>query len=140
MPPKPPIDVRVRINFGPGRALGPGKIELLEHIAGGGSLAWAAAELDMSYRRAWALIQDLERAFGEPVAVRTKGGLTGGGAELTAFARRLIAAYRAVEAEATAAAAREFAPIERAGGRPRSPRSRQVKKVRRGRRPARSRR
>jgi molybdate transport system regulatory protein len=140
MPGTPPIDVRVRINFGASRALGPGKIELLEHIASGGSLAWAAAELEMSYRRAWALLEELERAFGEPIAVRTKGGVSGGGAELTPFARRLIAAYRAVEAEASAAALREFAPFARALARAGSARPRRVKKADAGRRPARSRR
>ena len=66
------IDVRLRIDFGPSSALGPGKIALLEEIALGGSLAQAAKELGMSYRRAWGLLQDLGQAFGEPVAITTR--------------------------------------------------------------------
>ena len=53
---------------------GPDKIALLEEIALGGSLSHAALELGMSYRRAWALLQDLDRAFGEPVAIASVGG------------------------------------------------------------------
>jgi len=137
---KPRIDVRLRINFGWGGALGPGKIALLEQIASGGSLAWAAAELDMSYRRAWALLKDLERGFDQPVALTTKGGVAGGGARLTPFARRLVAAYRAVEEVAASAAAAEFASVVRSHEQRKRPRRRNVKKERRGRRPAPSRR
>jgi len=138
---KPRIDVRLRINFGPGSALGPGKIALLERIAVGGSLARAAADLDMSYRRAWALLQDLEHAFAEPVAITTVGGPAGGGASLTPFAHRLIAAYRAAEQTAASAASAEFASIVRLRRtRTSGARGRSVKKRRAGKRPARSRR
>lgn len=110
---KPRIEIQLRINFGPARAIGPGKIDLLERIAAEGSLARAAADLDMSYRRAWGLLRDLELAFRKPVAIRTVGGPVGGGAELTPFARRLISAYRAAERVAASAASAEFAAIVR---------------------------
>lgn len=104
------LDLRLRILFAPGGPpLGPGKIDLLEQIAAGGSLVHAAHELGMSYRRAWALLQELTAMFGRPVVETTVGGPGGGGAELTPFARQLIAAYRSVEADARAAIAREFA-------------------------------
>jgi molybdate transport system regulatory protein len=104
------IDLRLRILFEPGGPpLGPGKIDLLEQIAAGGSLVRAAHELGMSYRRAWALLQELAEMFGQPVVLTTVGGASGGGAELTPFARRLIASYRSVEAATRAAVAREFA-------------------------------
>jgi molybdate transport system regulatory protein len=129
---EPRIEVRLRINFGPGSALGPGKIALLERIAVGGSLARAAADLDMSYRRAWALLQELEHAFGESVAVTTKGGASGGGAVLTPFAFRIIAAYRAAERTAASAATAEFASVVRATRtRKRESGRRRVKKTRR---------
>src|SRR5262245_33981314 len=98
MTPKTAPEIRLRIRFEPGGPpLGPGKVDLLEQIAAGGSLVQAASELGMSYRRAWALVQELARMFGQPVVVTTVGGAAGGGAQLTPFARRLIASYRAVE-------------------------------------------
>jgi len=122
-------DIRLRILFEPGGPpLGPGKIDLLEQIAAGGSLAHAAAELGMSYRRAWALLQELAEMFGQPAAVTTVGGPKGGGAKLTPFANRLIASYRAVERTALDAVAEEFAFAVRA----------RVKKKRSGTRRARS--
>jgi molybdate transport system regulatory protein len=109
------LDIRLRILFEPGGPpLGPGKIDLLEQIAAGGSLAQAAAELGMSYRRAWALLQELARMFGRPVAVTKVGGAAGGGAKLTPFAYRLIASYRAVERATLAAVSDEFAFAVRA--------------------------
>jgi len=109
----PRIEVRLRIRFGRESAIGPGKIALLEQIGASGSLARAAVELDMSYRRAWGLLQELARDFGRPVAVTVKGGSTGGGAALTPFARRVIAAYRSAEASATEATSSAFASVVR---------------------------
>jgi molybdate transport system regulatory protein len=110
MTPKTHLDIRLRILFEPGGPpLGPGKIDLLEQIAAGGSLSRAAHELGMSYRRAWALVQELSQMFGQSVVVTTVGGPAGGGAELTPFAHRLIASYRSVERGARAAISREFA-------------------------------
>lgn len=101
------IAVRLRIDFGPRSSIGPGKIALLERIEASGSLSQAARELGMSYRRAWLLLNDLNRALGEPVTTASVGGSGGGGARLTPFGRKLIAAYRDVEhASCDAAAAR----------------------------------
>ncbi|MFI5321586.1 MAG: winged helix-turn-helix domain-containing protein [Myxococcota bacterium] len=111
------LGVRIRVDLAPGRALGSGKVALLEGIARAGSLSAAAAALGMSYRRAWGLLQDLNAAFDEAVAVATVGGTSGGGAQLTDFGRALIAAYRAVEAKALAEAQARFAPLERRGAR-----------------------
>jgi molybdate transport system regulatory protein len=119
------LDLRLRILFeAGGPPLGPGKIDLLEQIAAGGSLAHAASELGMSYRRAWALLQELALMFGQPAAVTTKGGRTGGGAKLTPFALRLIAAYRDVERTALAAVEEQFAFAVKARARVRKKRSR----------------
>src|SRR6185312_4134840 len=98
------LDIRLRVLFEPGGPpLGPGKIDLLEQIAAGGSLVHAAHERGMSYRRAWALLQELAAMFGQPVVLTSVGGSAGGGAELTAFARRLITSYRSVERATRAA-------------------------------------
>jgi molybdate transport system regulatory protein len=91
------LGVRLRIDLAPGSSIGPGKIGLLEHIEATGSLSQAARELGMSYRRAWLLLDDLNHALGEPVSTASVGGAGGGGARLTDFGRKLIAAYREVE-------------------------------------------
>jgi len=94
----------VRIDFGSAGALGPGKIRLLEAIGKTGSISQAGRSLGMSYRRAWLLVDDLNRCFRAPVVVTQPGGRQGGGAELTRFGRELIKKYRSVETRATKAA------------------------------------
>jgi molybdate transport system regulatory protein len=94
----------LRVDFGPNRAIGPGKIRLLEAIDRTGSISQAGRALGMSYRRAWLLIDDMNRCFREPVIAAQPGGARGGGAALTAFGRRLVRDYRAIETQATAAA------------------------------------
>lgn len=89
----------LRIEFGPEQRIGPGKVRLLELVAEAGSISAAAREMDMSYRRAWLLIDEMNRMFKEPVIAAMTGGAHGGGARLTEFGESLIAAYRAVEAD-----------------------------------------
>jgi molybdate transport system regulatory protein len=93
----------LRVDFGPNRAIGPGKILLLEAIRKTGSISQAGRSLGMSYRRAWLLIDDMNRCFREPVVTAQPGGARGGGAMLTPFGRKLVRNYRAIETEATAA-------------------------------------
>src|SRR3977135_1703553 len=89
-------DVRltVRIDFGSERALGPGKIRLLEAVGRTGSISQAGRALDMSYRRAWLLVDDMNQCFREPVVTTQSGGAQGGGAELTPFWQEVDAASR----------------------------------------------
>ena len=89
----------LRIEFGPEQRIGPGKVRLLEFVAETGSISAAAREMDMSYRRAWLLIDEMNRMFKEPVIAAVTGGAHGGGARLTEVGENLIAAYRAVEAD-----------------------------------------
>jgi len=98
-------DVRltVRVDFGAERAFGPGKVRLLEAIGAAGSISRAGRALGMSYRRAWLLVDDMNRSFRAAVVVTKGGGAKGGGAALTTFGRALIEKYRAIEARATAA-------------------------------------
>jgi molybdate transport system regulatory protein len=98
------VRLTVRIDFGAERALGPGKIRLLEAIGKTGSISRAGRALGMSYRRAWLLVDDMNRCFRAPVVTTQPGGARGGGAALTPFGTELIESYRAIEARATAAA------------------------------------
>jgi molybdate transport system regulatory protein len=108
----------IRIELPNGSRLGPGKVALLESIGQRRSIAAAARDHDMSYRRAWLLIDDLNRAFSEPVVETFPGRSQGAGAALTAFGTRLVALFRATERRCFKAAApslREIAEASHAG-------------------------
>jgi molybdate transport system regulatory protein len=95
--PTPPVAVRLRIDLGPDCSIGPGKIALLEQIERSGSLSKAARTLKMSYRRAWLLLEDLNRTLGQPVTTASVGGAGGGGAHITPFGQHMVAAFREIE-------------------------------------------
>lgn len=90
---------RIRVVYGRDVALGPGKAELLEHIAQTGSLRKAAAAMDMSYMRAWTLVQTMNRCFRKPVVETTRGGAAGGSATVTDTGKKILAVYRRMEAQ-----------------------------------------
>lgn len=102
------IRLTVRIDFGSAGALGPGKVRLLEAIHETGSISQAGRSLGMSYRRAWLLVDDLNRCFREPVVATQPGGARGGGAALTRFGRELVKKYRSIEAQAAAAGKKQL--------------------------------
>jgi molybdate transport system regulatory protein len=87
----------IRIDLEPQGRIGPGKIALLEAIARTGSISAAGRAMEMSYRRAWDLVDELGQIFGQPVVVSQTGGKHGGGARLTPFGEELVARYRAIE-------------------------------------------
>lgn len=97
--PSEPV-LSLRIDFPSGQRLGPGKVQLLEAIDATGSIAAGGRTMDMSYRRAWLLVDELNRMFGAPVVDAQHGGNRGGGARLTALGREVVAHYRAAEAKA----------------------------------------
>ena len=106
----------IRIDLDPSGRLGPGKVEVLEKIAECGSIAAAGRAMDMSYRRAWRLVADLNACFGEPLVTAQMGGRDGGGASLTSFGRDLVARYRAIERDAAAAVALHLRVLQDAAG------------------------
>ncbi len=95
----------IRIDLGPDWRIGPGKVQLLEAIAEHGSISAAGRALGMSYRRAWLLVEDMNKGFGHPVIEAQIGGKAGGGAQLSAFGADVVAHYRAIERAAEKAAA-----------------------------------
>lgn len=104
--------ITLRIDFGEPGSVGHGKIRLLEHVRETGSIAAAGRAMGMSYRRAWLLIDELNRLFRQPVTTTVIGGRAGGGAALTEFGKQLIARYRAMESRAHAELAPELRALE----------------------------
>ena len=102
----------LRINLDPDGRIGPGKIELLEQIASFGSISAGARQMNMSYKHAWLLIEELNRLFGKPVVAAQKGGKQGGGAQLTPVGLALVTRYRAIERAATSATAQHVAALQ----------------------------
>ena len=73
--------------------IGPGKIELLRKIDEHQSIAAAARAMDMSYRRAWLLVDELNGLFAQPVVAKWQGGKSKGGASLTKSGEQLVRTY-----------------------------------------------
>ena len=91
----------VKIDFGTEVRLGPGKVRLLELIAETGSISAAARQMEMSYARAWKLIDEVNGIFENPVVETATGGAGGGGAKITPLGEAVIAAFRDIENTAT---------------------------------------
>jgi molybdate transport system regulatory protein len=89
---------KLRVMFGEEIAMGPGKAELLAAIAETGSISASAKRLGMSYRRAWLLVDTMNRCFREPLVASATGGAGGGGAQVTPFGRRVLARFRSMQA------------------------------------------
>ena len=104
--------VTIRFDFTPEQRLGPGKVALLEAIAETGSISAAGRAHKMSYRRAWLLIDELNRQFAEPLVRAQPGGPKGGGAALTAAGLAILNAYREAERKMREVGAQEMAAIE----------------------------
>lgn len=94
-------------------AIGPGKAELVERIGATGSISAAARAMGMSYRRAWQLVEALNRDFREPVVTTAVGGTRGGGARVTPFGAALVKEFRAMEEKASRAIARDLRRFRR---------------------------
>lgn len=99
---KPTLDLKVRLYAGDEIAMGPGKADLLDAIGREGSISGAGRAMGMSYRRAWLLVDAMNRCFAMPVVETHPGSSKGGGAKVTPFGAELLANYRAVQAAAQA--------------------------------------
>ena len=100
--------LRIRIVFGEDEMMGPGKAELLARIAATGSIAAAGRQMGMSYKRAWLLVETMNRCFRAPVVETSRGGQARGGAVLTPSGEQVLAAYRRMEVLTTEAIAHEL--------------------------------
>lgn len=109
--------LNVRIDLDPERRIGPGKIQLLENIHAEGSIAAAGRAMEMSYKRAWDLVEEINRIGSHAAVERQTGGKNGGGAVLTPFGLSLVARY--LERDAASAVRKELAALRSEIGRPR---------------------
>ena len=108
MPRAPAVNFRLRVTRGDDIAIGPGKVELLEAIDGTGSITAAAKALGMSYRRAWLLVDTMNRCFKSPVVEAESGGRRGGGTALTPVGADVVHRYRRIESAAAKAGAADM--------------------------------
>ena len=107
-PSRPDLKPQIRILFRKAIAMGPGKADLLRAIDQTGSISAAARQMEMSYRRAWLLVDTMNQAFKSPVVVTLTGGKAGGGAAVTEFGKEVLQRYSDMEKIATASVAREI--------------------------------
>lgn len=102
-PAEPRLALHLRVMKGEATVMGPGKVELLGHIAETGSIAEAARRMGMSYNRAWLHVKIMNESFAEPLVLSTRGGQTRGGASLSPMGEKVREIYSVMREEARAA-------------------------------------
>jgi molybdate transport system regulatory protein len=105
------IDLKLRLLCDGEIAMGPGKADLLDAIAETGSISAAARQMHMSYRRAWLLVDVMNRSFRQPLVRSAAGGPHGGGASVTEAGQQVLQHFRAMEAAAAQAAQANLAAL-----------------------------
>lgn len=110
---EPELQPRLRFPHAGPDAFGPGKAELLRHIAATGSIRTAASELGMSYNRAWQLVTAMNNLFRSPVVSVARGGGSGGGAALTPFGEEVLARYTRMEKACRVATREDWSALVR---------------------------
>ncbi len=102
---RPVARFRLRVTAGTAIVVGPGKVALLEAIRDTRSITAAAKAMGMSYRRAWVLVDELNRSLAGAAVESAIGGEHGGGSALTELGHDLVVVYRRIEATAARACA-----------------------------------
>ena len=105
--------LKIHIPYGEESAIGPGKADLLDAIRRTGSISAAARDMGMSYKRAWDLVDTMNRCFLQPVVSTATGGSHGGGAEVTDFGLYVLQRYRELEAKANSSVSSEIEILAR---------------------------
>jgi molybdate transport system regulatory protein len=102
----------LQLHFDPANRLGPGKIELLQQIASTGSISAAGRAMNMSYRRAWLLVDAMNQTFHAPVVATRFGGVASGRAKLTPLGEEIVQLYVEIEQGARSACDRQISRLE----------------------------
>lgn len=76
------------------RYFGPGPAELLEKIDDTGSISQAAKQMNLSYKKAWEMINRLNANAAVPLVKTSQGGKYGGGSSISKEARDMIFYYQ----------------------------------------------
>lgn len=97
MPANHPLKIKVQLYCGTEIAMGPGKADLLDAIKAEGSISAAGRAMEMSYRRAWQLVDTMNRCWKQPLVATTPGSAHRGGARLTEFGETVLAQYRSLQ-------------------------------------------
>jgi molybdate transport system regulatory protein len=106
------VGARLRIVLEPDIAIGPGKADILQGIKETGSIAAAGRRMGMSYKRAWLLVETMNRCFKTPLVETSRGGRRQGGANLTAAGEEVLARYRRMELLTRKAIAKEMRKLK----------------------------
>jgi molybdate transport system regulatory protein len=117
---RPIARFRLRVTAGEAILVGPGKIALLEAIRDTRSITAAAKSMGMSYRRAWVLVDELNRALAGAAVASAIGGERGGGSTLTALGHELVDVYRRIETTAASACADDLGRLLALAAAPRA--------------------
>lgn len=105
------LKLQLRVLFNDDIAFGPGKAELLEEIRRSGSISQAAKNMNMSYRRAWQLVETMNNSFQSALVETQKGGTHGGGAKVTDLGEKILNQFRQMEQNARQAIKHDFQEI-----------------------------
>ncbi len=110
---KQSLQLRIRIELAGARILGPGRAELLALIQSTGSIAAAGRQIGMSYKRAWILVEAMNRSYAQPLVEAMKGGAGGGGARLTPAGGEVLLAYQSLAQDCSKAAAAQLERLQK---------------------------
>lgn len=87
------------LEFLNGFQLGKGRVMLLQQIASSGSITQASKAMNISYRKAWAMVKEMNNTSKKPLVEKTIGGVNGGGAILTKEGEKFISTYNSLVKE-----------------------------------------
>lgn len=95
----PALKIKIQLYCAREIAMGPGKADLLDAIRERGSISAAGRAMNMSYRRAWLLVDVMNRCWREPLVETAPGSSRGGGARVTPFGETVLGHYRAMQSQ-----------------------------------------
>lgn len=98
---KKTYSIKLQIMSGDDLAMGPGKADLLDQIQKTGSIAAAGRAMGMSYKRAWDLVEVMNKCFSDTLVEKSKGGASKGGATVTPLGIKVLTRYRSLQSIAT---------------------------------------